>query len=1344
MRTFILILIGLLSITTFAQKAEVNVKLTRPDGNPASGIVQISGGDTTIIDNSFVSPKNYILRTVTGINDISKQPEIKYWPNPTLNGNLNVTIPGSGRLEGILDIVDFSGKHIGKMDLSKDDGLKLNVKPGNILIQYENRHEKQVFKIVNFAEQLNVNIFQGNTFGLNSGNGLKSNNIFNDEFTLTATDPANNWQSYLLNFSVPVGTRYSVDDLLEWSEKTIKYKLKTNTDTKIIVSKAADATILDEKTTSTGILPTHTISQKFNNETGLKINYKLISVFTDTVTLTRTQFASEEVTIDTIRNNHFYVAINGNGEQYRVLSGAQVLVTGNTGKQSFFKMPADSIKVNIEVSGSGMVTRVLPVTLGKGIYTQTVNLEKANYSHALTVNLVSSIQGKIIEDGTPVYIIKDFQNASTDTTWVISENGKFTFAWSDNNQTMTSKIGCINFSGHQGNSLSFTMDDAENVDITFTGLQYNLTQPVFVKNQYDEIVAGATVTGGDLPVVTDEKGTATVTISNLATDDHNLPLPVYSLTLVVTNNTNLSISSHYIDAVAGTNNEAQLKVLQYYEQWFYGTNTTPDGALVQVWLNGEVKESVAVSNHSYETKHIKRPTKTFEADSVTISKENYKTFVQKNVMLTEGGTRLEATLTEIVVNYTHSLTINAQSSVAGKLIKDGTPIYIMKDFTNAPTDTTWATITNGVASITWTDQKQTLNTKTGAKTVAGHQANSITFTMDDDETKTISFTGLTYSLTQPVLAHNQFDKPVSGATITGGDVTVSTNEQGRATVTINNLTTNENNLPLTEYALELIIEKTGFPTVTYSFIVLAGSNPEKVILFNEVKTYTHNVTAILRGNCGSNIQPDTPHYVIKDAVNAPKDTTWVNSGFLLVQSFFHVEWADTLATASVKIGSKSVPGHLPAEISFTVTDFISQFLYFPCLSYDLTCTVPVQITDENNRYLPNITITSGNKSVTTSADGMATLVTSVYTNEFNLPLESYPFTFTLTGTYIETGSHVVQVVRGTNNLVKLRPTLKPPVNHNFDIVLRDINGNTVTDLTQRFELEDGTVYNLTPDAGGIIHFESINPSTTVKVSNNSSKYCNDFQVYRKTNHDLKELNFAQTSRFDGIAEAVTLPLTNIPGQIVEYVTMSEVDAPDAIEGRYGYGSMISITDPTVLDMMGGRAGCATTKFVPRPGAETIYVFQMTFNETTGAQMDVAQLDRAKAVLDKILAIFPLPYEFYRINSYTDPNFLESKARDNHDNMVYTTFDNSSPLNGVGLTPTYSLNNLARIKDGSSWYNVGTSSGIIFEEIYQSFTNNKDPQQGTGPWIRNLSGDVSEFGATMFKIIYMLDQGTPTR
>lgn len=174
--------------------------------------------------------------------------------------------------------------------------------------------------------------------------------------------------------------------------------------------------------------------------------------------------------------------------------------------------------------------------------------------------------------------------------------------------------------------------------------------------------------------------------------------------------------------------------------------------------------------------------------------------------------------------------------------------------------------------------------------------------------------------------------------------------------------------------------------------------------------------------------------------------------------------------------------------------------------------------------------------------------------------------------------------------------------------------------------------------------------------------------------------------------------------------------------------------------------------MPRPDAETIYVFQMTFNETTGLPVAQTQLDRAKTILNKILSLYTLNdgskllnYEFSLINSYTDPKWLETQARDNFDNSARTTFYNAStPYNGLALTTTYSVNGKNRIKASFSKYAQGSSDNDLFEEIIQQFSNMDDPVSGSlKGHVLNLDGSVSDLGKEMFRTIYFLNQGTTT-
>lgn len=71
----------------FAQKAELTLILSDPDLDAVAGTVNITGTDTTINDNAFISPKTYILKTLTGIDNAFEDGEgLVILPNPTPDG----------------------------------------------------------------------------------------------------------------------------------------------------------------------------------------------------------------------------------------------------------------------------------------------------------------------------------------------------------------------------------------------------------------------------------------------------------------------------------------------------------------------------------------------------------------------------------------------------------------------------------------------------------------------------------------------------------------------------------------------------------------------------------------------------------------------------------------------------------------------------------------------------------------------------------------------------------------------------------------------------------------------------------------------------------------------------------------------------------------------------------------------------------------------------------------------------------------------------------------------------------------------------------------------------------
>jgi len=408
---------------------------------------------------------------------------------------------------------------------------------------------------------------------------------------------------------------------------------------------------------------------------------------------------------------------------------------------------------------------------------------------------------------------------------------------------------------------------------------------------------------------------------------------------------------------------------------------------------------------------------------------------------------------------------------------------------------------------------------------------------------------------------------------------------------------------------------------------------------------------------------------------------------------------------------------------------------FTALSYSLSQIL--HVLNQTGENVSNVSITGGATIVYTNTAGIATITrTNLTTDANNLPLANYTTNLTLAGTNIQTLNTSITSVAGTNtekllNIVQeyeqwLYGTSTSP------------NGALVQVWKNGTAVQSATVAN--------------NAYATADISNGSVKYSQNFMVFRKRAEEITnpaDTNYAQVSKFDGIVDFARLQLTNIPDTLYEYVAKAKVAVPTDLIPTYG--DSINITHNIMRYMMGGSNGSATIKFIPRTGAETLYMFQMTFNETTGAPIDQTQLDRAKTELDKVLAIYKLnngikliDYKFSLINSYTDPKWLEAQARDNYDNMAYTTFWSGNAYNGIGRTLTYSTNGHSRIKNSKSQFNIGNTTGIINTEIYQQFTNNMDPSQNTAPWTYDgTNSSITDFGKTMARLIYLLNQGTST-
>lgn len=740
---------------TTADVAELELILKDKSGRDLSGTVTITG-DTTINDNVFQSPKTYVLKNITGIDD-TRLDELRIGPNPTNFGQTNLFT--DGLLQGKIQAYSLDNKLLGSSDLSKDNNLAFSSSPGVIIIHYQNGTSNKTFKVLNNNRNFVMDFVLGDPYPVTSGKlkipGVSKGNTA-DEYTISFLEQNSNVESFSESFVITPGNIHTIDTVLDWTEKTIFYRLNTNTNSTIKIVKASDGTVLDEKTSASGTLATQTLNQRFDAATGIQLEYFLTAPFTDTVKYVRTQLKDEEFVIDTLRNGWFYPTITGNGSSYVVKKDGETIISSTpVGTESLFKLQGDLASVVFEVSGEGLISKSVPATFSKGKYSQAITLEELppeTYNHSVAVSLASSraADGKKIIDGTRIY--KVTAPAFLDTVWVNSSNYQALFNWTDNNPTTTIKIGALSVVGHAPAEITINADNSENGTVTFTANPApSLAHNVHVQNQTDENVTNVSIAGGDAVVVTNTSGVATVAKSNLPTDEYNRPLSSYVTNLVLTAS-NIQTLNTSITSIVGTNPEALKQVNQVY---------------------------------------------------------------------------------------THLVTGQFLSGKAGKEIIDGTRAYLAKG------DTLWHNTAEQNFSFSWTDLNKTVNTRVGARTVAGHVPNYVERTIDDSESFNIIFTGLNYSLTQSVIVKDQFSSAVADATVTGGDTPVQTIVDGTATYTRNNLETDINNLPFASYPAAVSVSKTGYQTLNTNISSMVGTNPQHQI--DVVKESTiHSFTWVVK------------------------------------------------------------------------------------------------------------------------------------------------------------------------------------------------------------------------------------------------------------------------------------------------------------------------------------------------------------------------------------------------------------------------------------------------------------------------------------------------------------------
>ena len=548
------------SFNIYAQKAELDITLKRPDNNPATGIVTVTGNDSIRQEELIDGTAYFLLRNETGIKNQKDDLNILVYPNPVINGFVTIDLHNNNNKNYTIEAYNITGQLIDKAKMPFDNSMRIPAGYKSIILRFSIGKEKLYSGRLITLSDNNTNI---ELLTHNKSQTLKGAEITtSDDYEISYTDSTENLEGKIWYENIPIGTRYTIDEIVQWSQKNVFWEAITNNQTTATAVDLDDYEQLDQVVSADGNIAERSIAKRFNNENGLNIEYSLIAPYTDTAKFVVNQFMNDKVLMDTLRNGHFHLTVTGNGDNYVVKHNENVVGTGAVGSEAFFKLQKDLAALELLVNGAGLKDSTIYFDMNKGLRTEDMQLELApgQYQHLVDGTAASSIISKLIKDGAEAYIVK----AVGDTAFVNVIDGKFMYSWITGNPVETGvKIGVRNITGHQDAEVVADIDDNEAVTVTSVGDAYNASIPLEILNKYLEGIQGVSVSRIGTAQTTDAQGKATLIKNGLETSLYNEPLTSYadSIDLSATHINDTTINVVY---VANLNTEQTLNIEELF------------------------------------------------------------------------------------------------------------------------------------------------------------------------------------------------------------------------------------------------------------------------------------------------------------------------------------------------------------------------------------------------------------------------------------------------------------------------------------------------------------------------------------------------------------------------------------------------------------------------------------------------------------------------------------------------------------------------------------------------------------------------------------------------------------
>src|SRR6056297_692829 len=202
-------------LCAFSQQAELTLTLSQPDGSNASGIVSVSGTDTSMqkaLENGTV---HFVLHQITGLNETTREALFQLYPNPA-ERSVHIYFQENNHKDVCFEVYNLTGQKIGTLIPSVQPTLQVKNSPGMLLVRANVPGEMfDTRRLLTTGKSLTFYLHSEPSNVVETRNKPKSQHN-SDSYTITFEDTTGHLARTTWERTIPVGTHAQIDTAIPW------------------------------------------------------------------------------------------------------------------------------------------------------------------------------------------------------------------------------------------------------------------------------------------------------------------------------------------------------------------------------------------------------------------------------------------------------------------------------------------------------------------------------------------------------------------------------------------------------------------------------------------------------------------------------------------------------------------------------------------------------------------------------------------------------------------------------------------------------------------------------------------------------------------------------------------------------------------------------------------------------------------------------------------------------------------------------------------------------------------------------------------------------------------------